>query len=259
MLNISEAYAESIQQSAILSVCVCVCVCVLGWAWMPTATPDNYNRFSEIVTTTVRHNIPRGCYTNYIPGLTTSARQMYSTYKRLYENDPFDNKTIAAGEEVINATSEMRQSSRQAAIEDRDMTRNSHKAWKLIEKLNNDNTKSMQQHSNITANQISHQLLLNGKTPHSTRQLKPNLNTDGCNPNFTKPFCLIELKQCINSLENGKATELKNIMTEELNHFGHKTLVWLLQLFNHCLALMRIPKIGSESRVLFLLKLWKDP
>ena len=92
------------------------------------ATPDNYKRFSEIVRTTARHYIPGGCYTNYIPDLTTSARQLYSTYKRLYENDPFDNKTIAAGEEVINAISEMRQSSWQAAIEDLDMARNSNKA-----------------------------------------------------------------------------------------------------------------------------------
>ena len=81
------------------------------------ATPDNYDRFSKIVRTTARHNIPRGCCTNYIPGLTTSARQMYSTYKRLYENDLFDHKTIAAGEELINAISKMRQSSWQGAIE----------------------------------------------------------------------------------------------------------------------------------------------
>ena len=53
---------------------------------------------------------------------------MYSTYKRLYENDPFDNKTIAAEEEVMNAISEMRQSSWQSAIEDLDMARNSQRA-----------------------------------------------------------------------------------------------------------------------------------
>ena len=100
-----------------------------------------------------------------------------------------------------------------------------------------------EKHSNITASQIAHQLLLNGKTHHSTRQLMPNLNTDGCNPNFTKPFCLTELKQFIGSLKNKKATGLDNIMTEELKHFGQKALVWLLQLFNNCLVSMRIPKI----------------
>ena len=148
---------------------------------------------------------------------------------------------------MINAILEIRQSSWQAAIEDLDMARNSCKAWKLFGKLNNDYTKPTQQHSNITANQIAQQLLLNGKTPHFTRQFKPNVHTDGCNPNFTKPFCLTELKQCINSLKNGKATGLDNIMTKELKHFGHKALVWLLQLLNNCLALMRIPKICLSS------------
>ena len=152
------------------------------------ATLNNYDRFSETARTTARHNIPRGCCTNCIPGLTTSACQMYFTYKRLYENDPFDHKTMAAGEEVINAISEMQQSSWRAAIEDLDIARNSQKTWKLIGKLNNDYTKPTQQHSNITANQIAHQLLLNGKTPRSTRQLKPNLNTDGCNQTLQSLF-----------------------------------------------------------------------
>ena len=48
-------------------------------------------------------------------------------------------------------------------------------------------------------------------------------------------------------------------MTEELKHFGHKALVWLLQLFNNCLALMMIPKIWLRSRVVALLKPGKDP
>ena len=63
--------------------------------------PDNYDQFSEMVRRTARRNIPRGCYTNYIPGLTPTVRRMYYTYKHLYESDPFSHKTIAAGEEVI--------------------------------------------------------------------------------------------------------------------------------------------------------------
>ena len=88
------------------------------------------------------------------------------------------------------------------------MARNSRRAWTLIGKLNNDNTKSTQQHCNITANKIAHQLLLNGKTPHSVKHLKPNLKTDDFNPHFPKPFSLQELKCCISTLKNGKATGL---------------------------------------------------
>jgi len=114
----------------------------------------------EIVWTTARHNIPRGCYTNYIPGLTTCTHHIYTKYKHLYENDPFDNKTITAGEEVTNAILAIYQSLWQVTIEDLEMARNNCKEWQLIGKLNNDHTKQTQQHCNITANQIAYQLLL---------------------------------------------------------------------------------------------------
>ena len=86
------------------------------------------------------------------------------------------------------------------------MAKNSRRAWNLIGKLINDNTKSTQQHCNITANKIAQQLLLNGKASHSVKQLKFNLKTDDFNPHFTKPFSLQELKCCISTLKNGKAT-----------------------------------------------------
>ena len=129
----------------------------------------------------------------------------------------------------------------------------------MIGKLNNDNTKSTQLHCNITANKIAHQLLLNGKTPHSVKQLKPNLKTDDFNLHFTKPFSLQELKCCISTLKNGKATGLDHILTEELKHFGPKALNWLFQLYNNCIFTMKIPKIWLRSRVIALLKPGKDP
>ena len=184
---------------------------------------------------------------------------MYSTYKHLYESDPFSPKTIAAGEEVINAISQQRQSPCQTTAEDMNMARNSRRAWNLIGKLNNDNTKSTQQHCNITANKIAPQLLLNGKTTHSVKQLKSNLKTDDFNPHFTMPFSLQELKCFIITLKNGKATGLNNILTEELKHFGPKALNWLLQLYNNCIATMKIPKTWLRSRVIALLKPGKDP
>ena len=130
------------------------------------------------------------------------------------------------------------------------MAKNSRNAWNLIGKLNNDNTKSTQQHCNITANKIARQLLLNSKTPHSVKQLKPNLKTNDFNPHFTKPFSLQELKCCISTLKNGKATGLDNILPKELKHFDPKALNWLLQLYNNCIATRKIPKIWLRSRVI---------
>ena len=105
-----------------------------------------------------------------------------------------------------------------------DVARSNRKAWNLIGKLTKDSKKSTQQHCNITANKIEHQLLLKGKTPHSVKQLKPNLKTDDFNPHFTKPFSFQESNCCISTFKNGKATGLDNILTEELKHFGPEAL-----------------------------------
>ena len=188
-----------------------------------------------------------------------AARPMYSMHKHLYKSDSFRPKTIAAGEEVINAISQLRQSTWQTTVEGMDMARNKGKAWNLIGKSNNDKTKSTQQHRIITAHKIAHQLLLNRKTPHSIKQLKPNFKTDDFNSHFSKSFSLQELKCCISSVKSGKINGLDNILTEELQHFGPKALNWLLQPYNNCMATMRISKIWLRSKVNALLKPSKDP
>ena len=124
--------------------------------------------------------------------------------------------------EGVNTILQQRQSTWQTSVEGMDIARNSRKTWNLIGNLNNDNTKSTQQHSNITANKIAHQLLLNGKTSHSVKQLKPNRKTDDFSLHFTKPFHLHEFKCCISTLKNRKTTGLDNILTEKLKHLVPK-------------------------------------
>ena len=139
-------------------------------------TPENYDRFANVVGLAAHHNISSGCHSNYhIPGLTPSGKDLYSKYKILYEENPLAVETIAAGEVVIEAISESHRSTWQL---------NSRKAWQLVRKLTNDSSKLSLQYCNITANQIVHQLLLNGKVPHSIQQLEPRIHQKGFNNNI---------------------------------------------------------------------------
>ena len=105
-------------------------------------------------------NIPRGCRTNYIPGLSDDAKELYNDDTICFQNDPFGNDTLEIGEEMINATSEEWRNKWQELIESTNLTGSSRKAWKIIRMLGNDFTKP-QPKFEVTADKVAHQLLMN--------------------------------------------------------------------------------------------------
>ncbi|XP_071480569.1 uncharacterized protein [Diadema antillarum] len=105
------------------------------------ATPDNYDAFVESVKSSSRHNIPRGCRTRYIQGLTDDSKALYDDYILRFEDDPFSDDTIELGEALANSITEERRKKWQELIESTDMTHSSRKAWKTIRILGNDYTK----------------------------------------------------------------------------------------------------------------------
>eukprot|EP00057_Strongylocentrotus_purpuratus_P020647 XP_011675121.1 PREDICTED: uncharacterized protein LOC105443541 [Strongylocentrotus purpuratus] len=202
--------------------------------------PANYDRFVRTVQEISRKHIPRGCRENYIPGLSAESALMYKEYIKLYEEDPFSEETLSAGELLMAAISEERRKSWQDLIEGVDMTHNSKRAWSTIKKISNDPKKSTP-HSNVTAVQVAHQLLMNGKSAHKKRHKRnpwPQVDTES-----TWYFNNLELQTDIDSLKNGKAAGLDNIRTEQIKHFGHNTREWLLSLFDNCVTLSQLPKI----------------
>ena len=63
----------------------------------------------------------------------------------------------------------------------------------------------------------------------------------------------------ISSLKPGKAIGLDDISTEQITHFGPVAKEWLLELYNHCLATNKLPKIWKKAHVMALLNPGKDP
>ena len=52
------------------------------------ATPECYEKFDGIIRITSRKHIPRGCRTNYIPGLTNESKTLYEAYQKQYRCNP---------------------------------------------------------------------------------------------------------------------------------------------------------------------------
>ena len=202
----------------------------------------------KVVHATARKHIPRGCRKNYVPGLTTDLAEQYNEYIQLYEQDPFSADTITAGDELAQALSVGKWKMWQALIENIDMTHNSKKAWSLIKKLSNDPRKA-DQHVNVTPNQATHQLILNGKVPNRQRQSKMK-RCGQENVDVDDDFTIVELQNSLKHLKNGKAAGLDVILTEEIKNFGPVTTQWVLRLLNACARTHRHRDSGDRHVLL---------
>ena len=64
--------------------------------------PENYGRFIVLLRVVSRRHIPRGCRSNYIPGLTDEPKSLSEAYKRQYPSKPFGEGTLETGTKLIN-------------------------------------------------------------------------------------------------------------------------------------------------------------
>ena len=94
-------------------------------------TPDNYGSFVDLIKKASRRNIPRGCRTSYICGLTDESKELYEDYKMQFENGPFNSETTETGNRLSDKIAEAQQKKWQTLIESTDFTHSSRKAWKL--------------------------------------------------------------------------------------------------------------------------------
>ena len=143
-------------------------------------------------------------------------------------------------------------------IESTDFTHSSRKAWKTINKLTKDYTEPQQQ-CKVTANQVAHQLLLNGKENklHVPRREKMPRQTV-TESKLTSPFLMEDLLHGVKALKNNKAAGLDDMLCEQIKHFGEATLRWLLQMMNSILKTQKFPKLWRKSKVIAILKPGKD-
>ena len=125
-------------------------------------TPENYGRFVEAIRATSRKHIPRGCRSHYISGLSEESKSLYEVYKKQDISNPFDSTTLDTGNELISKMVAENKRRWEEMITSTDLTGNSRKAWQTTRKIYNDPTASKPP-CLVTANQVAHQLLVNGR------------------------------------------------------------------------------------------------
>ena len=138
------------------------------------------------------------------------------------------------------------------------MTHNSRKAWKTIRKLSNDLTTSNPP-CLVSANQVAHQLLVNGRGTMPSKPKRPVLSpaTEG-DYSMVYPFSEEEYRKGVAILKNNKASGRDDVLVEQLNKLGPKAHRWLLTMPNKCFRENKILTLCRQSKNIAILKPGKD-
>ncbi|KAJ8365035.1 hypothetical protein SKAU_G00138660 [Synaphobranchus kaupii] len=102
--------------------------------------PNNYTNFIELVKRSARRHIPKGCQTEYIPGLSETSSDRLTAYYKEYNKGALSPTTMELGETLINGVGEEQRKIWKEMIENTNMTNNSRKAWATIRHLGKDQT-----------------------------------------------------------------------------------------------------------------------
>ena len=198
--------------------------------------PENYDKFVKLLKKSARKYIPRGGRIDSIPGLTKETKLLYDKYQNKFKENPFSEDTIELGESIMVQLAAIQQETWIHFVESTDLTQNSRKAWHDIRKITNDPTKPSFQ-CEVTANQVAHVLIKNGKTQVMKKQSKieipySNYNTDKHKSFLSEEFNLHELDEAIKTLVNGKAAGIDDINIELLKQLGPNCRKWLLKMYH---------------------------
>ena len=119
------------------------------------AHPNHYNGLVDLVKKATRHNIPRGCQKEYIPGLSNESSDLLKKlYDEEYHKVPFAECTIKPGDTLLDKIFDERRKILRDIMENTNLTMNRKKAWAIwgIPCLRRVVT-------NVTADQIANLLL----------------------------------------------------------------------------------------------------
>ena len=225
--------------------------------------PENYDKFVKLLKKSARKYIPRGCRIDYIPGLTKETKLLYDKYQNKFKENPFNEDTFKLGESITAQLAAVQQERWIQFVESTDLTQNSRKAWHNIRKISNDPTKPSSQYE-ITANQMAHVLIKNGKIQVMKKQSKIEIpyskySTDGHKSLLSEEFTLHELNEAIKTLVNGKASRIDDINTKLLKQLGPNCQKWLLKMFHACFRENNTPKVWRKVKTIAILKPGKNP
>ena len=184
--------------------------------------PENYDRFIGLIRVASRRHIPRGCRTNYIPGLMEESHSLYEAYKKQYSSNPFSEETLETGNKMIDTMKEEKKKRWEEVITSIDLTHNRRKAWHgYQEAIQRPYLSKPPVYGQLQ--QFAHHLLVNGQGTMPTKPKCPALPTVEGKPSLVSAFSEEEYRKGIAALKNNKAAGIYDILVEQLKNLGPKS------------------------------------
>ena len=187
-----------------------------------------------------------------IPCRTNESEALFEQYK---ENGDPD-----TGTKLMTSLKERRckrWSEEMAAL---DFTHSSRRSWRLLRKLGGA-THSKRQQSNLTANEVAHQLLLNGSVKKNRKQANHILKQQrealfDCpeTSNLSQAFTTYEIINALEATMEGKAAEPDGIFPDMLKNIGPAAIRWLQAFYDDVVTTANIPKIWRSANVIAIRK-----
>ena len=149
-------------------------------------------------------------------------------------SNPFDSTTLDTGNELISKMAAENKKRWEEMITSTDLTGNSRKAWQTIRKISNDPT-APKPPCLVTANQVAHQLLVNGRGEMPTKPKCPKLSPiSEDDSSLVFPFTEEEYKKGMAALKNKKAAGIADVLVEQLKNLGPRAHRWIHSMLNVC-------------------------
>ena len=164
---------------------------------------------------------------------------------------------MESGNALLDSMIEEKKSRWEEVITSTNMTHNSRLAWKTIRMLSNDPTSSSPP-CLVNANQVAHQLLVNGRGNMPSKPKRPVMPETEAGTSMVSPFSENEYRKGGATLRNNKAAGRNDFLVEKLKNLGPNAHKWLHAMLNNCFIDNKIPTICKQSKIIAILKPGKD-
>lgn len=224
--------------------------------WIPPVA-NNYERFMGVIKTVAKKHIPRGFRKTFIPTWKKNCEQLFEDFQSTRDYEIAD--------KMLKILNNNRKQRWHESVEKLDFTRSSHKAWGLMKRLGDKNTRATPQIKAIKPDDIASKLVKAAKVNMDKTfgkeikvQLRKTKNELSKQSDYGTPFSIQEIETALKKTKTQKAACFDGIYPEFLKFTGAYTRRWLAEFYSDILEKCHLPKQFKRAKVIALLKPGKE-